>query len=109
MKANVYDTHLRTTTPVGIFPAGDSPQGLADMTGNVWEWTRDRFADYPIRPGDDRGEATGRQPRVLRGGAFHGRQFVRAACRSHLDPAYRNYYVGFRVSCELSPILEPDR
>jgi formylglycine-generating enzyme len=32
----------RGTTPVGLFPANG--YGLADMTGNVWEWTTDYFA-----------------------------------------------------------------
>ncbi len=110
MKANVYDTHLRNTTPVGIFPAGDTPQGLMDMTGNVWEWTRDRFEGYPMLPDDGRGEATGRQRRVLRGGAFlNSRQDVRAASRNGSDPAHRHDNVGFRVCCELSPIVKPDR
>jgi len=33
------------TSPVGRFPAND--YDLYDMTGNVWEWTTDRFTAHP--------------------------------------------------------------
>jgi len=71
-----------------------------DMTGNVWEWTRDRYEAYPIQPDDGRDEATGRHRRVLRGGAFDSsRQHVRAASRNFYDPVLSQPLHWF--SCEL--------
>ena len=41
-RANVRESGIGSTTPVGIYPAGASPYGLFDCAGNVWEWTTSR-------------------------------------------------------------------
>jgi sulfatase modifying factor 1 len=40
---------FESTSPVGSFPPNG--YGLYDMTGNVWEWTSDRFIEEPIVAG----------------------------------------------------------
>jgi len=52
---------------VGTHPRGDSPLGVADLVGNVWEWTSSRLLPYPgghLQPGGD-------TLYVIRGGAYN--------------------------------------
>jgi formylglycine-generating enzyme required for sulfatase activity/class 3 adenylate cyclase len=79
--ANVQETHLRQVTPVGIFPAGDTPEGVADMTGNVYTWTSTAWGQdpertafpYPYRADDDRelADAPLDMRRLIRGGSWY--------------------------------------
>ncbi len=38
--------YLQRTSPVGMYPQGATPEGLHEMSGNVWEWT---LTDYDER------------------------------------------------------------
>ena len=73
---NFGGTGIMTTSAVGCFPAGVSPYGIEDMSGNVWEWTRSVWGAYPY-PTDEAGlaereylEVREGVRRVRRGGAF---------------------------------------
>jgi formylglycine-generating enzyme required for sulfatase activity len=89
------------TTPVGTYsPQGDSPCGCADMVGNVWEWTRSLWRDYPYDPEDGREDLEISDRRVLRGGSFFNYEWdVRCAYRGRDGPDPRNFSFGFRVVC----------
>ena len=107
-KANYDDTGINETSAVGCFPAGVSPFGVEDLSGNVWEWTRSVWGDYPYPiPGEERQQRENldaKGSRVLRGGAFYNSQhYVRCASRNYYDPDNRNSYYGFRVV--VSPFL----
>ena len=90
------------TSPVGSFEA--NPFGLRDMLGNCLEWCNDWFAEdyYAQSPTEDpQGPAVG-SSRVLRGGSWNtGPHNVRCSYRHHVDPAGRNYNIGFRLVVEL--------
>ena len=83
-----FNQNVKDTTEVGKYsPAGDSPYGLADMAGNVWEWTSSLYKGYPYKADDGREEQNSRDARVLRGGAFGlVASLVRCANRYHPPP-----------------------
>lgn len=102
--ANTSEAGIGTTSVVGCFPGGASPYGLLDMSGNVWEWTRSVYKDYPYHPGDGREDLSSTAARVLRGGAFNSSEGdARCACRNWDSPSDRNPSYGFRVV--VSPLL----
>jgi formylglycine-generating enzyme required for sulfatase activity len=87
------------TLPVGSFDCPECPYGLADMSGNAWEWTRSPYQPYPYDEADDREGLDAEALWVMRGGAFNdNEQNVRAANRGGADPGARRPFIGFRVA-----------
>jgi len=87
-------------------PEGDSPQGLSDMSGNVWQWCSDNAqsdASVPGFPPLDRyyfqSDSTGSYF-VLRGGSWYNdfEAGFRSAFRNFSSvPGVRYKVIGFRV------------
>jgi formylglycine-generating enzyme required for sulfatase activity len=88
-------------TPVGSFPP--NRWGLADMHGNVWEWTSDWYGPYPEGDNansDPHGADTG-DKRVIRGGSwsFDGNS-ARCALRYTHAAKDRGFSLGFRLAAD---------
>lgn len=74
--------------PVGRYPAGQSPFGLMDMAGNVWEWTANAHDGQP-------GQV------VLRGGGWGNNPYgLRASYRHGNPPDIGLDMVGFRCAAD---------
>jgi formylglycine-generating enzyme required for sulfatase activity len=85
-------------TRVGSFACPECPYGLADMSGNVWEWTRSPYQPYPYDEADDAEGLDVEALWVMRGGSYDDApQNVRAAVRGGADPGARRPFIGFRV------------
>jgi formylglycine-generating enzyme required for sulfatase activity len=97
-RCNCYETQLRQTTAVGMFPSGKAECGALDLAGNVWEWTLSAYGDYPYNPKAGRENLAGDRARVLRGGSWYGRAVsARCAYRGRSDPDSRYRLIGFRL------------
>jgi formylglycine-generating enzyme required for sulfatase activity len=112
-KANIDETGIGTTSPVGSFPSGASPYGALDMVGNVWEWTRSIYGQwdprteavarrytYPYTPHDGREGLTAAPDllRVIRGASWaHDRVDTPCAYRGWELADVRCDSIGFRV------------
>lgn len=93
-------------TPVGQFPNGNSPNGIADLAGNVWEWCLDEYnpSFYQQNSKDVRRNPINLRyrdvlrARVIRGGAWDvGSVFLRSGLRSEFYPLDSTHTIGFRV------------
>lgn len=106
-RCNTFETHIRRTTPVGVFPEGGTPEGIFDLSGNVWEWTHTIWGTdfskpdypYPYNASDGReNPADGISRRVVRGCSwFDDQDYARTAYRLDYYPSVRNDDIGFRL------------
>jgi formylglycine-generating enzyme required for sulfatase activity len=98
-RCNTFETHIRRTTPLGVFPGGETLEGLVDITGNTWDLTSSQYKDYRYNAAESREDpCSGDIPRVRRGGSWHNaRVGVRASYRYRCVTQDRLVSAGFRV------------
>jgi formylglycine-generating enzyme required for sulfatase activity len=106
---------VEDTTRVGMFPRGASPYGALDMSGNVFEWTYDRFQEEwyrnspyanPVNPPVDPTSLI-----VIRGGSYRDDFSYLTTYHRHIAhhgdtpgddwPLYRSDRLGFRCAQSL--------
>jgi sulfatase modifying factor 1 len=91
-------------TPVGLYPLGNSSEGVSDLPGNVHEWTADWYDArcYESSPGRDPAGPSDGWGGVLRGGCWdYERGSVRVSARDWYEPTIRYREVGFRCGGEI--------
>lgn len=86
---NTFDLPDQDTYPVGGQPFNESPFGVSDMVGNIWEWVGDPYNSLPDGY------------RILRGGRF-GIPVLDLAYRLTVAPedAFYIQYAGFRCAAD---------
>jgi formylglycine-generating enzyme required for sulfatase activity len=121
-----YDFYCtRDISEVGKYESGQSPFGIHDLAGNVWEWVADWYSESSYQ------NSTGSNPlgpdngkyKVLRGGAWNDdEKRVSTSYRLNLNPSfityatdcytntnnmtfckYHYYYTGVRCAKDVSP------
>lgn len=93
--------------PVGSQPGGNSPYGVSDMAGNVWEWTETNFISRepmdPFFKGRDILSFTNRAAAfpVIRGGCWTSLpEMLRTFYRGKDLLTDRHFEIGFRCTAE---------
>jgi iron(II)-dependent oxidoreductase len=93
--------------PVGIHREADSPYGVSDMAGNVWEWTRTNFYSHedmdPFFRGRDVLAFTNRPAAfpVIRGGCWTSLpEMLQTSFRGKDLLTDRHFEIGFRCVAE---------
>lgn len=86
-RCNNAEIDIGKTSPVGIFRNGDTPEGISDMSGNVWEWTASMLYNEE------------KTSRIVRGGSWNS-EGSRCCCANRSGRNSSDCYltVGFRCA-----------
>ncbi|MCP4369370.1 MAG: formylglycine-generating enzyme family protein [Deltaproteobacteria bacterium] len=121
-RCNNGEIELNKTSPVGVFKDGNTPDGISDMGGNVWEWTTSDYNSkkslYDFTFDEDmqklldelktdeylsKYDEKEREFSVLRGGSWYDSSVkCRCAYRFRYVPDIGDYNIGFRCARTLT-------
>lgn len=100
-----YNNNFGDTSPVGSYESNQSPYGIYDMAGNVWEWVADYYSEsyYRDSPASNPPGPSSGQGKVLRGGSWYDPAYlIRTTTRfMQVEPVDNNY--GFRCARDVTP------
>ncbi len=98
-RCNWQGSRLNRPNPVGVYPHGATADGLHELVGTVYEWTRSLYRPYPYQPDDGREQNEDEGLRVVRGGSWYdNRTYVRCAFRDGGPPRLVYNDSGFRLA-----------
>ena len=99
-------SNAQRTVAVGSFPDEESPYGVLDMAGNVWEWTTSAYegVDYKYtildpKKTEKRGELT-----IIKGGAWgSNRNQFQCSYQYYERKKATQFNIGFRCVSDTVP------
>jgi toxoflavin biosynthesis protein ToxD len=105
-RANTIESRLDAACSVDMYiPAGLSYDGVAGMSGNVWDWTSSRLLPYPFHIDPIEEEINSveiKRGYVVRGGAwYYSRKLARCCAREVYRPDYISPALGFRIALSI--------
>lgn len=97
-----YGNCVGKLTAVGSYPLGESPYGVLDAFGNVWEWVYDRYDTeyYKHSPSFDPSGPDAGKHRILRGAGWDtsDTKRLRITFRYNREPSISANSYGFRCA-----------
>ncbi len=99
-KCNLWATGVGRTVPVDAYAEGAAPNGVLQLTGNVWEWTS---SDFEVMDDDGRPIIGEMLMKSVRGGAFDTYFACQATSdfRSGAAALARTHNVGVRCALDV--------